>query len=83
MFRKNSNLFLVALVKDYLYKYMFDTVEKKAKLYLIDMNNKKPVDMNSVKNSEFLCIASVTSSGKDEYRKLMNEIYPNKSSFEG
>lgn len=81
-FRKNSNLFLVAIVKDYLYKYMFDTIEKKSKLYLIDMNNKKPVNMNAIKNSEFLCIASVTSSGKDEYRKLMNEIYPDKSSFE-
>ena len=82
-FRKNSNLFLVALVKDYLYHYMFDTVEKQSKLFLINMDEKnKNVDINMVKNYEFLCVASITTLGKDLYRKVMDTIYPLKSSFE-
>ena len=81
-FRKNSNLFLVALVKDYLYHYMFGSILKKSKLYLIDVNEKLIINKNTIKNSEFLCIASVSKNHKDKYDNFMNEIYPEKSSFE-
>ena len=81
-FRKNTNLFLVALVKNYIYNYCFGCNFKNTSCLYIenDTNNNKLQNLNT--NKRFMCIQSVGKNNKDRYFDLMNNLFPNKSSFE-
>ena len=78
-FRKNSNLYLVSLLKDYLYHYWFDRKFKPTDVAYIDIFDEKPP---MPLNTQFLCIQEVDKNHEDEYVEFMNTIFPNKSSFE-
>lgn len=75
-FRKNYNLALNVLMYPYLYHYLFDCKFKKTNESYIIFDNNNSTELNT----EFLCVNIV----KDEnnFSKYMNEIYPEKSSFE-
>jgi hypothetical protein len=81
-FRKNTNLFLVAFVKNYIYNYCFGCEFKNTSCLYIenDTNNNKLQNLNT--NKRFMCIQSVGKNNKDRYFDLMNNLFPNKSSFE-
>jgi hypothetical protein len=81
-FRKNTNLCLVAILKNYIYNYYFKREFKKTScLYLeIDINNEKFLNANT--NRRFMCIQSVGKNNKDRYYSFMDKLFPHKSSFE-
>lgn len=77
-FRKNKNLYLSAILKEYLYHYWFDRDFKKT--YLAYMG--KFVKPKHELRSFFLCIQQVKDEDIDIYREYMNTLFPEKSSFE-
>ena len=77
-FRKNSNLYLCAILKEYLYHYWFDRKFKKT--YLAYMS--KFVKPKSPLKSVFLCIQQIKENDINMYHEYMNNLFPIKSSFE-
>ena len=82
-FRRTDNLFLVSLLKPYLYVNWYKGIHKKTELTVLTLDdfNKlldKPVNLNK----NFLCIQEVGHYNIKKYLDFMNKIYPTKSTFE-
>ena len=82
-FRKTTNIYLVAMLKEYLYHYWFGTNFKPTScLYLELYNDNKMLKENVNTNKRFMCIQSVGEKNKELYYDFMNKLYPDKSTFE-
>lgn len=82
-FRKTTNLYLVALLKEYLYNYFFQRDFKQTScLYIENDNNNDKLLKELNTNKRFMCIQSVGSNNKYRYYSFMDNLFPNKSSFE-
>jgi hypothetical protein len=79
-FRKNDNLYLVGVVKDYLYKNWFGCKLKPVNSLIIYENTK--LDEGLVRDKQFLCIQEVDKNKLNSYLNFMNKLFPYKSSFE-
>ena len=79
-FRRNDNLYLVGLVKDYLYKHWFGCALKPINSVMFHQNNK--LDHSLVNDKHFLCIQEVDEKNLNGYFDFMNNLFPDKSSFE-
>lgn len=77
-FRKNDNLYLCAILKEYLYHYWFDRKFKKT--YLAYMS--RFIIPKSPLKSIFLCIQEVKENDINIYHEYINTLFPIKSSFE-
>lgn len=78
-FRKNSNLYLVSVLKENLYVYWFRGIFKETKhstFYYFKDNEK--IDPEAY----FLCIEQIQSKNFHKYLELMKILYPDKSDFE-
>ena len=81
-FRRNDNLFLNVILKHYLYVYWHSAEFKQTKVADI-IFTKKFNYKNKIKNDyPFLCISDVYGDSVDNYFKFMNNLFPDKSSFE-
>jgi len=82
-FRKTTNLYLIALLKEYLYHYWFQRDFKQTScLYIENDNNNDKLLKELNTNKRFMCIQSVGKNNKDRYYSFMDNLFPNKSSFE-
>jgi hypothetical protein len=82
-FRKNNNLFLVSIMKGYLYKYWFDIQFKETSSLVLTLdNNNSQLDKTLDLKNQFLCMESVGHNNIEKYYNFMEDLYPEKSSFE-
>jgi len=92
--RKNTNIARNSLIKKYWNKYAYGAEEQIFSMDYIEINHLKSVEMDYIKTSkaQFLCIQnSIAYGDKDanigiqDYKtlnKILNEKFPNPSSFE-
>ena len=81
-FRRNDNLFLNVILKHYLYVYWHSAEFKQTKIADI-IFTKKFNYKNIIKpDYSFLCITDVHDDSIDKYFEFMNNLFPDKSSFE-
>lgn len=80
-FRKNGNLYLVSILKEYLYHYWFDCKFKKTNHIFQKIFNLSKLK-NNKNDNQFLCINEINKKDLDDYHKYMLNIFPKKSSFE-
>ena len=80
--RRNDNLYLNVLLKFYLYVYWYNAGFKKTKVFDTIFSKKFNYKQTINKKYPFLCIADVYDDSIDDYFNFMNNLFPNKSSFE-
>jgi len=81
-FRKNYNLYLVSILKEYLYKYWFGNKMKKTSCIFQTVFNLKDLEKMDIKEWQFMCINQINKPNIEEYHTFMGNIFPEKSSFE-
>ena len=83
-FRKNSNLYLVSILKEYLYHYLFNRKFKKTNcIFQKVFDLKQLIDLkNKNKEAQFMCINEINSADIEDYNDFMTSLFPEKSSFE-
>ena len=76
-FRRCDDLYLVSLIKPYLYKNWFNAETKKVNSVIINnYNNLVEID------APFICLEDITDNNFDKFTKFMTHLFPEKSSFE-
>ena len=79
-FRKNDNLQLNTLLKNYLYSYYFNSEFKFSnELYI---NSFEPDKIKDVNKYLFMCINNIDKNYSEEYRINMEGLFPEKSKYE-
>ena len=82
-FRKNNNLYLVPVVKWYLYKYWFNSKFKETDSLVLNLiENISNLDDQIGPDKKFLCIEYVDDNNTEKYFSFMNKLFPDKSTFE-
>lgn len=76
-FRRCDDLYLVSLIKPYLYKHWYNCPQKKPDYVIINSYNKK------IKiNNRFICVEDITDNNFREFKKNMDNLLPNKTIYE-
>ena len=82
-FRKNNNLYLVSVLKKYLYNGLYGSKFKKTDELFIPLDKDNKITEYKINfNKYFLCISMVGENNKYKYFNFMNKLFPRKSSFE-
>jgi len=76
-FRRCDDLYLVSLIKPYLYKHWYKCPQKKSDSVIINSYNRKLTI-----NNRFICTEDISDNNRKEFKKLMDNLFPNKTSYE-
>lgn len=77
-FRRCDDLYLVSLIKPYLYKYWHNCEHKFDDQIIINSFN----NPNQKLNNKFMCVENIDGNNFDKYTEFMTKLFPEKSSFE-
>lgn len=79
-FRRCDDLYLVSVIKPYLYKNWFKSKQKIEQTIILSNYDDRSV--NDVKKSRFICLENINDNNRDTYHAFMNTLLPDKSNFE-
>lgn len=77
-FRRCDDLYMVSLIKPYFYKNLYNCEEKDSDATIINSYNNKERKINN----RFICVEDISHNNFEQFKKFMDNLFPDKTIYE-